>query len=386
MAKGSRLPLFALVVGVFLFNMSEFMPIGILSDISVDLDVSESSTGLIISVYAWVVAAITLPVMLFFRNSEYKRLMLFAVAVFAFFQLTSALSNDYWMLMGSRLGVAFAHSIFWSIVTPMAVRSVGPEYHRFAISCVAAGTSIAMILGLPLGRMIGLSLGWRASFLTIAIAAIIVLLMMAIMLPRMDNPGTFTINRLPDLFRNRILISIYVLTAVFITAHFTVYGYIEPFLLEVSEMPEVLITFVLSLFGVAGILAGILFARYYDLSERGFMLMAIGLPTVCMLMIAPLSGVWVAIFVLALLWGVGVTLFNTVFQNSVIGVAVSDGVAIAVGLFSGIFNLGIGTGTMLGGIVTDEMGIGYIGMVGGAIGLIALAILVVLILPKKRTF
>lgn len=155
MKRRQWLPLIGLTLSVFVFNMSEFMPIGLLTGIAGDFGIAESGAGMIVSVYAWAVAVLSLPLMLLLRKTEYKRMLLACVALFAFFQLLSGVSNSYWMLMASRLGVAVAHSIFWSIAAPMAARVVEPGYAKVALGTIAAGTSVAMIVGLPLGRKIG---------------------------------------------------------------------------------------------------------------------------------------------------------------------------------------------------------------------------------------
>ena len=118
------------------------MPIGLLTDISIDLGISESKTGLIISIYAWAVAILSLPIMLALRKMQYRRMLLMCVTLFAGFQIMSGISNSYSMLVVSRLGVAVSHSIFWSIATPLAVRVVDQNYQKLALSMVAAGTSI----------------------------------------------------------------------------------------------------------------------------------------------------------------------------------------------------------------------------------------------------
>jgi len=377
------MPLTALVLSVFIFNMSEFMPIGILTSIADDFGISESSAGMIISFYAWAVAIISLPMMLLFRNMEYRKLMLLMVAIFASFQIMAGLSTDYWMLLAARLGVAFAHSVFWSIVTPMAVRSVEPVYRRLAISGISAGTAVAMVLGLPLGRIVGLSLGWRASFLSIALISIAVLLLLAFFLPKMENPGTFTLKRLPDIIGNKVLLGIYVMLALFVTGHYTGYSYIEPFLLLAGQS-ETMITIALSVIGAAGILAGYLFTKRYDRSKAGFMVLAVAGPALSLLLLLPSSGSASVLIVLSLFWGMCVTLFNMTFQNELIRVAVDDGVTIANSLFSGIYNLGIALGSMFGGIVTDSMGVQDIGLVGGAFAVMAVIVLLVYVLPSIR--
>ena len=124
MSPKNWLPLIGITISVFIFNMSEFMPIGLLTDISMDLGITESKAGMIISIYAWAVAILSLPIMLLLRKMEYRRMLLMCIALFAGFQILSGISDSYEMLIMARLGVAVSHSIFWSIATPLAVRVV----------------------------------------------------------------------------------------------------------------------------------------------------------------------------------------------------------------------------------------------------------------------
>lgn len=124
------LPLVGMAFAAFVFNTSEFMPIGLLTDIASDLGVSEARAGMLISVYAWCVALLSLPLMLLVCQMEMKRLLLGIVALFIVSHVGSALATGYYTLMASRIGVACAHSIFWSIAAPIAVRTVAEGRRR----------------------------------------------------------------------------------------------------------------------------------------------------------------------------------------------------------------------------------------------------------------
>ena len=77
------LPLAGLMLAAFIFNTSEFIPIGLLSDIAADFGISESHAGMMITIYAWVVAIASLPLMLVFARTESKKLMLSIVTPLA---------------------------------------------------------------------------------------------------------------------------------------------------------------------------------------------------------------------------------------------------------------------------------------------------------------
>ena len=152
------LPLIALTFSAFIFNTSEFIPIGLLSDIAADFSISEAKAGMLISIYAWFVALLSLPLMLLASKMEYRKLLLWTVFLFAACQILSALAPGYYVLMASRIGVACTHAIFWSIASPLAVRIAPKGKITTALGMIVTGTSIAMIAGLPLGRIIGLYL------------------------------------------------------------------------------------------------------------------------------------------------------------------------------------------------------------------------------------
>lgn len=384
MSGKSWLPLISIVICVFLFNMSEFIPVGLLTGISTDLGVSESQTGLIISAYAWAVAILSLPLMLVLRRMEYKRMMLIFVTVFAAFQFMSGISSSYGMLMVSRLGVAVAHSVFWSIASAMAVSVVDFEYRRVALSAVATGTGVAMIVGLPLGRAIGLAVGWRMTFITIAVIAVIVLILLAAVFPRRENPGTFTVRRLPEIFHNKVIMGTYVALILAVTGYYTGYSYIEPFLGRVAGMSENLITVALIVFGIAGIVGSVVFTKVYPKTKTWFVTATFAVSALALFLMLPSAPWMAAIFGVIAIWGMCQTLFSVAFQNELIAASPGDAVPIVMSLFSGLFNVGIAMGSIIGGVVTDTISIDNIGNVGGMF-LIA-ATLFFAIYVKRRMF
>lgn len=128
------------------------MPIGLLTDIAKSFSISEAKAGMLITVYSWIVMLLSLPLMLLVSKIDYKKLFMGTVALFGICQVLTVLSNSYGMLMASRIGVACAHAIFWSIASPIAVRMASEEHQSKALSMVVTGTSVATIAGLPLGK------------------------------------------------------------------------------------------------------------------------------------------------------------------------------------------------------------------------------------------
>lgn len=234
MSTKNWLALIGLTCAAFIFNTSEFIPIGLLTDIATAFSTTESQVGMIISVYAFVVMLLSLPLMIVVSRFEMKKLLVSVIFVFMVFQLLSAASSSYNMLMMSRIGVACAHSIFWSIVSPLAVRIVPEKYRALALSMIVTGTSVAMIFGLPIGRIIGLYIGWRMTFFCIGVFAFALMVYLLLMLPKVPSRGTFSLRKLPILFKRPLLVGIFILAFAIATSYYTGYSYIEPFLKQVA--------------------------------------------------------------------------------------------------------------------------------------------------------
>lgn len=360
-------PLVALTLSAFLLNTSEFVPIGLLTDIAGAFSLSESGAGAMISIYAWAVALLSLPLMLAASRVPPRALIVSVLAVFCGGQVASALVPTFELLVASRLIVAAAHAVFWSVASPFAVRVAAPERSALAMSMIVTGTSVAMIFGLPLGRALGLALGWRMTFVCVGAAAAAALAGLIAFFPRLEAGEPFTLDRLPELARNRALMGLYLATILFATGYYTGYSYIEPFLQQVAAMPDALITAALTVFGVAGLVGSGLFARFFDAHRRPFLTATMLGMAAALLLLLPLAGVPAGPFAVCVIWGVSATAYNVAAQAEVIRTTSQAATPVAMSVFSGLFNVGIGTGSIVGGLVCDAAGPAGVGLVGGAV-------------------
>lgn len=382
MGLGQWLPLIGLTLSAFIFNTSEFMPIGLLTDIGATFGLGEASTGVMISVYAWGVMVLSLPLMIVGSRLEFRRLMLVVLSVFAAGQFLSAGAPSYAALVLARLVVAASHAVFWSIAAVMAARLAGARHSALGLSMVATGSSVAMIFGLPLGRAIGLFVGWRMTFLLVGAVSVGVLAYQALCLPPIPAGEPFRPGQLPRLVGNRRLAAIYVVTLLFATAYYTGYSYIEPFLAQVGGIEAAGITGALTVFGVAGLVGSALFTRFYDRHRLPFMAASIAGVAASLALLVPAASALAPVVAVCVLWGMCGTVFNIAFQSEVIRATDTGTSSVAMSIFSGIFNLGIGSGTALGGAVVTAWGIGQVGVVGAVVAAASLACcLVALVRP-----
>lgn len=368
------LPLIGMTISAFLVNTSEFMPIGLLTDISKDFNITAAQAGVMITAYSWTVTLLSLPLMLVACKIKPKKLLLGTLTVFAVCQVLSVISIGFPFLVVSRIGVACAHSIFWSIASPFAVRVVAKENQAKALSAIVTGTAFAMVLGIPLGRMIGLQIGWRMTFLCVGIISMIVIAYLLFVFPKIENSESFSVSQLPELFKNSKLMIIYMITFLFATGYYTAYSYVEPFLQKVAGFSSSLVTITLMLFGIAGLLGSYLFSRYYDDHHFIFVQTVLFGFVGALAILYPASINMYTIILVCAIWGIASMAFQVCFQAEIIGCVSTAASSVAMAIFSAIFNLGIGSGTGLGGMVYTNISLKYVGFVGAVIVLIAAVI------------
>ena len=363
----------ALAVGAFIFNTTEYIPIALLSDIGQSFGKPATEVGMMITVYAWIVALLSLPLMLMTKNIERRKLLLMLFALFALFHALSFFSWNFNILLVSRIGIALTHAVFWSITASLAVRLAPDGKTNQALGLLSTGTVLAMVLGIPLGRVVGQYFGWQLSFLLIGVCAAGVMLVLAKNLPALPSQNTGSLSSLPSLFKRRNLMLLYAMTVLIITAHFTAYSYIEPFVLQVGGFKAEQVTIVLSLYGLAGFAASYLFGKWFAKSQRLFMLGAVAVILLSALLLLPFASFPYAVYALVFIWGVAIVIVSLGMVSKVLTFA-SDATDVANSIYSGLYNVGIGGGALLGHYVTTWFGLSNIGIAGALLAAAALAV------------
>ena len=145
-------------------------------------------------------------------------------------------------------------------------------------------------------------------------------------------------------------------------------------------MSDSLTTLTLMLFGIAGVGSSVLFSRFYGRRRRAFLVfVAVGMPVVLFLMRLMTFNTYSAVGY-CMVWGLLFTMFNLVTEFETIRNS-PEATTVAVSIYSSIFNIGIGGGAFVGGMVVDDYSISVIGYVGGAIAVVAMLFALKRLLP-----
>lgn len=371
------LPVICLAFSAFVFNTTEFVPVGLLPSIAKSFDMDVAHTGLLITGYAWVVTIMSLPLTVLTATFERRKLLISLFLLFIMSHILCGMASSFTLLMIGRIGIACAHAIFWAITTPMAVRLApisDPRAKSKALAFIVTGSSLATVLGVPIGTIIGQQAGWRITFLCIGVVAFLVMLMLIKLLPLLPSNKAGSIKSVPVLFKRPALVIIYALTAITITGHFTAYTYITPFMTQIGEFSEQHVVFLLLVIGFAGIVGSVIFERFYNRFPFGIFVCGIVtlLLSLVLLYVSTFSH-YTAIAV-CFIWGCAIAMIGLCLQTKVLDVA-PDAADVAVSMYSGIFNIGIGGGALVGSIVLIHFGASAIGFVGAVFVAISLVMM-----------
>ncbi|STZ75715.1 sugar transporter [Bergeriella denitrificans] len=377
------LSVMALAVGAFIFNTTEYIPIALLSGIGQSFGKTPTEVGVMITVYAWIVALLSLPLMLLTKTFERRRLLLVLFALFVAGHVVSFFAWNFTVLLAGRVLVALTHAVFWSITAALVIRVAPKGKGNQALGLLSTGTVMAMVAGIPLGRVIGQYFGWQVSFLLIGVCAAAVMVILAKNLPLLPSVNSGSLASLPLLAKRKNLMLLYGFTVLVITAHFTAYSYIEPFVLGEGGFAPEQVTAVLGAYGLAGFAASYVFGKWFARWPRVFLVCAAAVVMLMMLLLLPAAASAWAVYVLCFLWGMAIAVASLAMISKVLDFA-ADATDVASAIYSGLYNVGIGGGALLGHYVTVWFGLKGIGLAGA--GLAAAAVLLAWLIVGREDF
>lgn len=359
-------PVLALTMCAFCIGTAEFVVMGLLPDIARDLSVSIPLAGQVVTAYALgvvlgapILAAAT-------ARLPRKLVLLLMVGVFIVGNFASAIAPNYVFLILARVLAAFAHGTMFGVGAVVAAGMVRPERQASAIGLMFLGLTLANILGVPLGTLVGQTFGWRATFGVITALGFVALVPVYFLVPDIATKASAGMrHELSVLRRGDVWLAI-ATTVLASAAVFTLFTYIVPLLQEFTGFTPSNITLILFMIGIALTVGITLGGRF---SDRGAMRAMITMLTVLALSLAVLPLVIhgkVATLIVVFIWAMAAFGLVPGLQSRVVDKA-RDAPNIASTLNIAGFNLGNAGGAFLGGIVIDQ-GLGLISVpVAGAI-------------------
>jgi len=354
-----------LAAAAFVYVTAEIMPVGALPAIARDLRVSEALVGTLLASYALVAAVSTVPLVRWTAAWPRRRTLLFTLLSLAVSQLISALAPTFAVLAVGRVLCALTHGLMWSVIAPIAVRMVPPDYAARATAAVYVGTGLALVVGNPLTAAMSELWGWRLAVGAITLAAVAVTLAARITLPAMAVTDPVIGERAVKVrhHRNRRLLTMSVLTLVGVTGHFISYTFIVVIIRDVVGLHGPHLAWLLAAYGIAGLTAMTLMARPGDRRPKAAIVGCLTGLVLAFIVLAALGfgdrqtmGTLLTGVVAIILWGATATAMPPLLQSAAMRHCPEDPDG-ASGLYVAAFQVGIMTGSLGGGLLYQHAGV-----------------------------
>lgn len=179
--------LLSLALASCLAVTTEMLPVGVLPGMGESFHVADSVTGLLVSLYAVMVAALSVPLTLATARFARKPLLLLTLFCYALSNALVAVAPTFGVLAAGRTVGGVTHALFFSLCIGYVPRLVSGALVGRALAIATGGATAGFIVGVPLSTSLGTALGWRTSFGVLAGLSILTLLLVAKVLPHVSN-------------------------------------------------------------------------------------------------------------------------------------------------------------------------------------------------------
>jgi predicted MFS family arabinose efflux permease len=367
------------MLGIASFTVvaTELAPIGMLSSIAKDMQQSASSTGLVVTLYAWLGAAAALISVMMISHLPRRPLLVGLMLLLGLSNGVAAVSHSFSVLLAARLVGALAHGAFWAMIGTLGAQLVSESSVGKATAIIFGGVSTASVLGVPLINWISADAGWRLSFSLLGILSVVTALTLALSLPHVSGTPRLGRGQLFSVFRNSKLRIVYLIAACGIVSHFAAFTYVEVLLSSVIALPNSWISICLLTFGVAGILGNFMCGMYIDNHLKRVLSTGLLLISLCLTLISlPSVNSKVITLLLVSGWGLGVAILFVGLQTWIIRLAKDDALP-ASAIYAAIFNGAVGMGAVLGAGILDHWNLSTLYLSASLITLLSLALVIV---------
>ncbi|CAM3379441.1 MFS transporter [Paenibacillus lupini] len=357
----TALALLALAISSFAIGTTEFISVGLLPLISEDLDISVTTAGLSVTLYA-VGVTVGAPLLTALTSRVPRKTLLIAIMiVFILGNGLAASANSITMLLIARVISSFSHGVFMSIGSTIAAELVSEDRRASAIAMMFSGLTVATVTGVPLGTLLGQHMGWRTAFIAIAAIGVIALISNMLLVPSNLRKGNRTKLSEPfKVLRNGRLLLAFAITMLGYGGTFVVFTYLSPLLHDITGFKDSTIAGILVLYGIAIAIGNLIGGKAANRKPLTALLVMFALQAVILLVLTFTAPYAAAALVTITLMGLLAFMNVPGLQMYVVLLAeryMPKSIDVVSALNISAFNAGIAIGAYIGGIITDELGL-----------------------------
>jgi len=368
----------ALSLGCFSFVSTELMPVGVLPSMAQGLGVSLGEAGYLVSCFAFVVALTAAPLTGMLGAINRKLLMAALLAVCCLGNLITYAAPSYATVLVGRVLVAAAIGVFWSTAVVTAVHLVSARNAIRATSIVFGGVSLATVLGIPAGTILGEHAGWRAVFAALSILSLLVFVVVAWSVPAVRISKASMRGAMSAVLKDRPLRAVFGATALIVTGNFLAYTYIAPYLEQIAHRSPSQVSLMLLAYGAAGVVANFTIGPFAAKALRTSLAVVTALLAISLAVMNLAVDNPAAMVALLAAWGAAYGALPVLLQTCVFNdaSAIDGGADGATSINVAVFNAAIGLGALVGGLVINATGPRLIPVVSAGFVAVGLALVI----------
>lgn len=362
----------------FLVGTSNYIISGILDRIAETLGTSVAAAGQLITVYSLAYAVGTPILMALTAKMDRRKLLLYSLGLFIVANLLTFILSGFGLFIAARIITALGAGVVTVNALSIAAKIAPPGKQASAIANVTMGITASLIIGVPLGRLVASTFGWKAVFLAIAIVGVIAILVIAAVFPRMQGDKPVPLIRQFVLLKKPQVLVALAITFFWLGGYSLAYTYISPFLLEVSHLNESLISAALFVFGMASLIGSKVGG--YSADKRGIkytLVSGMVLHVISLILLSLVGQSLIAVFAILILWSFAAWSSAPAQQFNLVSL-VPESSGVMLSLNSSMMQLAMAVGAGIGGLIVNRVSLASItwfGALGVLIAIIAVFIL-----------
>ncbi|MEK4039549.1 MFS transporter [Paenibacillus sp. FSL L8-0493] len=380
--KNKRI-IYVLALAVFLIGTIEYIITGVIEMIAVDLGVSTSEVGLLVTVFA-LSAAIVAPVLIALTiNADRKKLLMTTLGVFIASNGLMFVDLAYETVLWLRIIQGASGGIATVVAMAIATRLVEKEKRGNAIGIILMGLSSSLVLGVPVGTFFSEMFGWRVLFVLIGLLSILPLLIIYKKVPAIKEEEKVTLRMQLSILKNPTILMALVITLFYVSGYSTLFTYITPFLQATSSLSMTEISGVLFLAGICSFVGSRLGGQLADAKGSKFTICLGLLLQGATLLLFALVGVNLLVLILVLMIFMLATWSISPAQQLYLVTLAPRNPDIALSVNTSFIQFGFALGSGLGGLVISRTSVLYLNWLGFAA--VCIALLLAILLFKKMS-
>ncbi|MFH8585856.1 MFS transporter [Streptomyces celluloflavus] len=258
------LALLALAIGAFGIGTTEFAVMGLLPDMAAGFGVSIPLAGYATTVYALgVVIGAPLMTALGTRLTR-KQMLMLLMGLFIVGNVLTAVAPVFGIVLLGRIVSSFTHGAFFGIGALVAADVVASEKRATAISLMFSGLTLANVVGVPVGTMLGQRYDWRVTFFAIAALGVIGLLGVVKLVPAQRAKAAASIGRELAVFRNPQVGLAMLMTVLGFGGVFAAVTYLASMMTGVTGFAPSSVIWLTAVFGLGMVVGNLISGRFTD--------------------------------------------------------------------------------------------------------------------------